>query len=116
MVTHAHRACMIEDAAFFAERCSICWRKRSNPTQELMPTEIKGVWKKLTTDIVTVEGHHLLSIVDYGSHYPELVDLSSTTTVGVINKLMEVFARLGLPVSLESDDGPSLLRLRCQRS
>ena len=49
--------------------------------------------------------HHLrpsdISIIDYASRYPELLDLAlSTSTVGVLNKLLEVFARFGLPVSV----------------
>ena len=95
-----------KDATQFAEQCSMCWRRRNNPAQDLLPTEIDDVWEKLAVDIVTIDGHHLLSIIDYGSHFPELLDLSLTTTSGIIDKLMEVFARFGLPASLVSDNGP----------
>ena len=47
-----------------------------------------------------------MSIIDYGSRYPEVLPLRLTTATRVIEKLMEVFARLGLPSMLVSDNGP----------
>ena len=84
---------LTKDATQFAEQCSMCWRRRNNPARDLLATEIEGIWEKLAVDIVTIGGHHLLLIIDYGSRFPELLDLSSTTTCGVIDKLMEVFVR-----------------------
>ena len=95
-----------KDASQFAESCSECWRRRSHQHQELQSSEIEGVWVKLPVDLVTVEGRQLLSVIDYGSRYPEVVELSSTNSAGVINKFMEVFARFGLPSTLVSDNGP----------
>ncbi|XP_065195493.1 uncharacterized protein K02A2.6-like [Sycon ciliatum] len=97
---------LMKDANLFAEKCSECWRKRSNPAQQLLPTEIEGVWQKLAIDLVTIEGATFLSAIDYGSRWPELLPLSNTTTTGVIDKLMELFARFGLPSTLVSDWGP----------
>ena len=64
------------------------------------------MWVKLAVDLVTVEGRQLLSVIDYGSRYPGVVELSSTNSAGVIDKFMEVFARFGLPSTLVSDNGP----------
>ena len=61
------------------------------------------MWVKLAVD---VEGRQLLSVIDSGSRYPEVVELSSTNSAGVIDKFMEVFARFGLPSTLVSDNGP----------
>ena len=97
---------LTHDAKLFVERCSECWRRRSNGAQELMPTEVEGVWEKLAVDLVTIEGRTFCSVIDYGSRWPELLELSSTSTTGVIDKLMELFARFGLPVILVSDWGP----------
>eukprot|EP00117_Sycon_ciliatum_P026714 scpid19450/ scgid21866/ Transposon Ty3-I Gag-Pol polyprotein; Gag3-Pol3; Transposon Ty3-2 TYA-TYB polyprotein; Capsid protein; p24; Spacer peptide p3; Nucleocapsid protein p11; Ty3 protease; p16; Spacer peptide J; Reverse transcriptase/ribonuclease H; p55; Integrase p52; Integrase p49 len=97
---------MSKDADKFAEQCSECWRRHTNPAQELLPSEIEGVWQKLAVDLVCIEGQQVLSIVDYGSRYPELLPLSATTTAAVIDRLMEVFARFGLPSVLVSDNGP----------
>ena len=90
----------------FAEQCSECWRHDTNPAEQLLPPKIEGVWQKLAVDVVCIEGQQVLSIVDYGSSYPELLPLSATTTAAVIDWLMEVFARFGLPSVLVSDNGP----------
>ena len=47
-----------------------------------------------------------MSVIDYGSRFPEIIPLEDTTAAGVINKLMEVFARYGLPAVMVSDNGP----------
>ena len=60
-------------------------------------------------DLVEIEDHHFLSVIDYGSRYPELLLLSSTTSRVIIQALSEVFARHGLPVELVSDNGPQLV-------
>lgn len=100
---------LTRDANTFAERCGVCWRRRINHAQDLHPSELEGVWNKLAVDMVTIEGHTCLSIIDYGSRYPEVILLGSTTTTAVIDKLMEVFARFGLPSVLVSDNGPQFV-------
>lgn len=100
---------LTRDAGLFAERCDVCWRKRPNCHQDLQPSELEGVWEKLAVDLVTIDGYTCLSIIDYGSRYPEVLPLSSTTSTGVIEKLMEVFARFGIPSTLVSDNGPQFI-------
>ena len=97
------------DATTFVERCSICWRRHSNHAQVLQPSEIEGVWSKLAVDLVTIEGSTCLSIVDYGSRYPEVLPLTSSTSTAVIEKLTELFARFGLLSTLVSDNGPQFV-------
>ena len=46
------------------------------------------------------------SIVDYFSRYPEVVKLTSTTSVNIINILKSIFARHGIPSTLITDNGP----------
>ena len=101
---------MTRDANLYAESCSECWRRRTNSHEELLPTEIEGAWEKLAVDLVSIEGHNLLLIVDYGSHFPEVAILQTTSTAAVISALMETFARFGLPRELVSDNGPQLAR------
>ena len=100
---------LTKDAKLFGERCDVCWRRRSNPDQNLQPSELELVWNKVAVDLVTIEGCTLLSVIDYGSRYPEVLPLRSTTATGVIEKLMEVFVRFGLPHVLVSDNGPQFI-------
>ena len=87
---------------------SVCWRRRTNHAQVLQPSEI-GVWNKIAVDLVTIEDNTCLSVVDYGSRYPEVIPLTSTTSAAVIGKLIEIFARFGLPSVMVSDNGPQFL-------
>ena len=93
----------------YVERCSECWRRRTNSPQELQPTEVVGVRRKLAVDIASIEGHSILSIVHYGSRYPILKTWRSTTSASVINELDEVFSAFGLPETLVSDNGPQFV-------
>jgi len=100
---------MSKDVTLYMERCSECWRRRTNGPQELLPTEIEGVWEKLAVDLVSIEGRSFLSIIDYGSRFPILRPLLSTTTTAVIDVLDDIFAMFGLPASLVSDNGPQFI-------
>ena len=47
-----------------------------------------------------------LLVVDYFSRYPEVIQLTSTTSASVISALKSVFARHGIPEIVRSDNGP----------
>ncbi|XP_065195345.1 uncharacterized protein K02A2.6-like [Sycon ciliatum] len=73
------------------------------------PLRLKACGKKLAIDLVSIEGHSVLSLIDYGSRYPILKVLSSTTTTAIVDELDEVFALFGLPSVLVSDNGPQFV-------
>ena len=45
-------------------------------------------------------------MVDYFSRYPEVLQLTSTTSMSVISALKSVFSRHGIPEIVRSDNGP----------
>ena len=94
------------DACRYSERCSFCWQRKTNRAEPLRPSDVVPVWYRIGVDLVEIERRHLLSIIDYGSRYSELLVLSNTTSGAVIQALTETFARYGLPVELISDNGP----------
>ena len=47
--------------------------------------------------------------VDYFSRYPEVVQLTSTTSASVIAALKTIFARHGIPETVRSDNGPQFV-------
>ena len=100
---------LTKDASLFLERCSVCWRRRSNGPQAILPTEIIGVWEKVAVDLVTIEDHALLSMIDYGSRFPILRLLRSATFSGIIDELEDILALFGLPSTLASDNGPQFV-------
>ena len=57
-------------------------------------------------DLFQLKGVNYLPIVDYFSRYPELIKLTTTTSLSVINALKAAFAKHGIPALLRSDNGP----------
>ena len=52
------------------------------------------------------EGHrYILTIIDYGTRYPEAVPLKSATSESVSNAMLSVFSRVGLPKKIITDQG-----------
>ena len=60
-------------------------------------------WQTVGTDLFEI---HYLLIVDYFSRYPEVIQLTSTTSTAVIRTLKSVFSRHGIPETVRSDNGP----------
>lgn len=67
-----------------------------------------GPWQCIAIDLMgpLPNQEQLLVIIDYYSRYQESKFLKSTTSAVIIDQLMEVFARLGLPKSIRADNGP----------
>ena len=54
----------------------------------------------------TEEGHRfILTIVDYGSRFPDAIPLKTTTSQDVVEALLEYFSRVGLPEEILTDRG-----------
>ena len=58
------------------------------------------------TDLFQIGKQHQLIVVDYYSHFPEVIKLSSTTSQAVISALKPIFARYRIPETVYSDNGP----------
>ena len=66
--------------------------------QRKIPTPLPDYpWQQVATDLFTLNGLDYSVIVDYFSHYPEVIQL--TTSQSVINTLKSAFARHGIPES-----------------
>ena len=75
---------------------------------------ISTPFQRVAIDIVgpmpkTRRGHlYLLTFMDYATRYPEAIPLRSVTSKDVTEALTSIFARLGFPGELLSDNGPNL--------
>ena len=89
------------------QNCQVC-TKRNQPHTEpmLSPTLPMYPWQKVSSDLFTLKGRNDLLIVDSFSRFPEVVQLSSTSSQTVIGILKSVFARFGIPEILVTDNGP----------
>ena len=63
-------------------------------------------WQVVGTDLFELDAKHYLLIVDYFSRYPEIIKMSSTTSVSTIAALKNVFSRHGIPEVVRSENGP----------
>ncbi|KAK3108744.1 hypothetical protein FSP39_014647 [Pinctada imbricata] len=63
-------------------------------------------WQIVATDLFTLDCKEHIIVVDYYSRYFEVIELTSTQSKVIIQKLKSVFARFGIPEKLVSDNGP----------
>lgn len=72
-------------------------------------------FRRVAMDIVgplqrTKHGNkYILTIMDYATRYPEAIPLRRTDAATVAEALCQVFARLGLPREVLSDQGSNFL-------
>lgn len=58
----------------------------------------------------TADGHkYILTVVDYGTRYPEAFPLRTTTSSDVVEALVELFSRLGIPEEILTDRGSNFV-------
>ena len=63
-------------------------------------------WQKVAADLFELNKSHYLLVVDYFSRFPEIFQLSSTTSPSIVIVLKATFARHGVPSILFTDNGP----------
>jgi len=69
----------------------------------------EGPWKEISIDHLYVSsGEHLLVVVDYYSHWIEVIILKKTDAHHVVKSMEAIFRTHGLPECVRSDNGPPL--------
>lgn len=66
----------------------------------------EGPWECVAIDLMgpLLNKDMVLVIIDYYSRYQEVKFLKTTTSAIIIGKLIEIFARLGIPKSIRVDN------------
>ena len=92
-----------------AKACSSCQRNKHAPAPAPLhpwtwPTK---PWQRIHMDFAgPFMGTSFLVIVDAHSKWPEVFEMSSTSTSKTITVLRQLFAKYGLPEQVVSDNGP----------
>ena len=91
----------------YIRSCPQCVKSYVPPKEPLITTPLPTrPWQKLAADLFELNNNPYLIVVDYFLRYPEVVKLTSTTSVNIINILKSIFARNGIPSTLITDNGP----------
>ena len=98
---------MVEDAISKCYECQICTEEhRQEPVK---PTDIpETAWHTLSVDFggPYPDGHYNLVIIDKRTRFPVVEQLTTTSAKAICDRLRKIFAMHGIPVRLESDNGP----------
>ncbi|EYC07744.1 hypothetical protein Y032_0069g372 [Ancylostoma ceylanicum] len=96
----------IEDRVRKCNRCQEMAKKPVKTTLSSWPIEDKP-WTRIHADFAgPLDGKVYLVIVDAYSKWPEIIEMSTTTTNATIRELTRLFAQFGNPQTLVTDNGP----------
>ena len=93
--------------AVMIRQCHVCAQEAQQRKEPLIKSALPDYpWQIVGTDLFELKGTHYLLVVDNFSRYPEVIKLTSTTSVSTISVLKSIFSRHGIPEVLRSDNGP----------
>ena len=114
IMQHFYWPTIYKDVEHFCRCCRQC-QKSSNkgvPKAPLVPLPIVSTpFEKIAMDIVgplprSRSGHrYILVICDYSTRYPEAIPLQSIDAEHIAEELIKVFARVGIPEEVLTDQG-----------
>ena len=89
------------------KNCPHCTKKSTPRKEPLMPTTLPDYpWQEIETDLFILNGTTYVIATDYFSRYPEVIKMTTTTSLSVISALKSIFSRYGIPEEVISDSGP----------
>lgn len=104
-----------KDVERFVKSCDVCQRVGKPGDKAKFPMKLVPVitepFRRLVIDTVgplpkTTSGYrHILTLICPATKFPEAVPLKELSSVEVVNALLSVFARVGFPAEIQSDQG-----------
>ena len=92
------------------QQCPECLKEATVSREPLISTQLPArPWKRVASDLFQLDGKNYLLVVDYYSRYPEIIQLTSTTSTSIIQALKVIFASHGIPEEFISDNGPQYI-------
>ena len=109
---------IFKEVAEYCRSCEVCQRSQPRPAAraEMVPMPLVSTpFKRIAMDLVgplprTKRGNRfILTICDYATRYPEAIALSSTEASQIARELIGMFARVGVPEEILTDQGPNFM-------
>ncbi|XP_067648871.1 ankyrin repeat domain-containing protein 50-like [Haliotis asinina] len=99
---------MAKDIKELTTNCPTCLQFSKQHSKEPMhPHDVPSyAWQKLGSDLFDYKGNQYLLIADYNSKFPVIRKLQTTTSSAVINHMKFLYAELGIPRELVTDNDP----------
>lgn len=98
----------------FVKKCKSCTLVSApSPPEPLLRRSLpSAAWEHLAINHMgpLPSNHYLLVVVDYYSRYTKVEIVTSTNADHTIRKLRTIFARFGIPLSMQADNGLSFNR------
>jgi hypothetical protein len=102
---------LTSEIKFAVKSCAICQEHQNAPKPlPVLHHEIPAApWLKLAMDLFTWKTKKYLICVDYLSKYPVIKSVADETSASTAAATMEIFAELGVPMQIVSDNGPAFV-------
>ena len=96
-----------QDVKDYISSCRYCLEKQPSQRKEpLISSALPNYpFERISADICELNNEHYLVVTDAYSRYLEIAYLPQLTSTIVINKLKNIFARHGIPMTVISDNG-----------
>ena len=110
---------VFRDVANHCRTCEVCQRaqgKRYGARAEMIPLSwIEKLFQRIAMDIVgplprSNNGNkYILTICDYATRFPDTIPILNTEANTIAKELVSVFARVGIPDEILTDQGSNLM-------
>ena len=98
---------MNKDIIEWVENCNTCIVNSRIKHYPLRTSELpEEPWSVVGADLFEYKGKDYLLVVDYFSRWIEVLEVHKKTTDAVVRGMEVIMARLGVPLTMRSDNGP----------
>ena len=111
---------VFRDVTNHCRTCEVCQRaqgKRYGARTEMIPPPLIGKpLQRIAMDIGPLPrsnngNKYILTICGYATRYPESIPIPNTEAITITKELVSVFARVGIPDEILTDQGRTLCRV-----
>lgn len=99
---------MDKEIKVYVKNCSACLEYRNEPmkSEPMSWKEATYLMAKVHVNFLNVNKDNFLILTDVHSKWPKIIEMRKINSGVTIEKLRKIFARLGLPVKVVTDNEP----------